>query len=209
MGTTFTEALARDRSIRLEWKKTPYEKKKEKQNVRRELVSKVKSFAENATITLLAEGESKRIYHRKWLAQSFATPEENPPHPKGKRNTLLILRAYPGIPRDYATGLQEHPLIAREHNIQGGNAGQVPKEFAAECDINIPDQDVGQLHTQKNKFSGSGISIPANPPVAAVDKEIQSMITLGRFTQGEECAPYKLIKYVLQNGKVAPPPRRF
>lgn len=85
-GTSFTDALTRDRSIGLERKKTPYEKKKEKRNIQRELVSKVnESFAENATITLLAEGESKRKYHRKRLAQSFATPEENSPHPKRRK----------------------------------------------------------------------------------------------------------------------------
>ena len=77
-ATSFTDALLRDRSIGLERKKTPYEKKKEKRNIQRELVSKVnESFAENATITLLVEGESKRKYHRKQLAKSFATPEEN------------------------------------------------------------------------------------------------------------------------------------
>ena len=29
------------------------------------------------------------------------------------------------------------------------------------------------------------------------------MIASGRFTLGEECAPYKLVKHVLENGKVA------
>jgi hypothetical protein len=41
-------------------------------------------FAEKAAITLLTEGESKRKYHRKQLAQSFCSPHEQPPAKKKK-----------------------------------------------------------------------------------------------------------------------------
>lgn len=39
-------------------------------------------FAESAAITMLTEGESKRMYHRKRLAQSFCSPEVPPPAKK-------------------------------------------------------------------------------------------------------------------------------
>ena len=45
------------------------------------------------------------------------------------------------------------------------------------------------------------MSILANPPVSIIDKEIESMISSGRFTLGGECAPYTLIKYVPKDGK--------
>ena len=106
----------------------------------------------------------------------------------------------PGTPINWSA-------VAREHDIQGGNAGQVAKELAEKHEINIPHHLIPMhkptTHSQKKKLPRCGVSIPANPPVAAVDKEIRSMIASGRFTLGKECAPYKLVKYVLQNGKVA------
>ena len=44
-------------------------------------------FAEKAAITLLTEGESKRKYHRKRLAQSFCSPHEQPPAKKRKTHS--------------------------------------------------------------------------------------------------------------------------
>ena len=179
------------------------------------MVSKVnESFAENATITLLVEGESKRKYHRKRLAQSFATPEENP-QPKRQKKHSPNFENVPWDTQKLESTLRNWPpgtpinwsAVAREHDIQGGNAGQVAKEFAEEREINIPHHLTPKrkptTRSQKKKLPGCGVSIPANPPVASVDKQIRSMIASGRFTLGEECAPYKLVKYVLQNGKVA------
>lgn len=58
--------------------------------------------------------------------------------------------------------------------------------------------------SSKKEMSGSGISIPSNPTLGAVEKEIESMIKSGRFTLGEECALYKLVKYVSVSGKLTP-----
>ena len=207
-GTSFTDALTRDRSIGLERKKTPYEKEKEKRNIQRELVSKVnESFAKNATITLLAEGESKRKYHRKRLAQSFSTPEENSPHPKRRKkhspsfeNVSWDTEKLESTLRNWPTGTPINwSAVAREHDIKGGNAGQVAKDFAEERGINIAHHSTPKrkptTRSYKKKLPGCDVSIPTNPPVAAVDKEIQSMIASGRFNLGEECAPYKLVNY--------------
>lgn len=44
-------------------------------------------FAENAAITMLVEGESKRMYQRKRMAQSFHAPEIPPPTKRCKSHS--------------------------------------------------------------------------------------------------------------------------
>ena len=61
-----------------------------------------------------------------------------------------------------------------------------------------------RTRSSKKKLSGSGTSIPSNPPISAVEKETEAMVKSGRFTLGEECAPYKVEKYVPVNGKLTP-----
>ncbi len=56
----------------------------------------------------------------------------------------------------------------------------------------------------KRKLPGSDISIPSNPPIHIIEAEIKSMISSGRFTLGEECAPYKITKYTLVDGTMTP-----
>ena len=48
------------------------------------------------------------------------------------------------------------------------------------------------------------MSIPSNPPIRAIEAEIQSMISSGRFTLGDECAPYTITKYTMVNGVMTP-----
>ena len=102
--------------------------------MQREVVSNVNdSFAEKATITLLVEGESKRKYHRKRLAQSFTTPDENTPCPKRAKKHSPNFENVPWDTERLETTLRKWPngkpivwsLVAREHDIKGGNAGQV------------------------------------------------------------------------------------
>jgi hypothetical protein len=86
----------------------------------------------------------------------------------------------------------------------------VAKEFAMERGIHNAFQGSTpnrkqQTRSSKKKLSGSGVSIPSNPPISAVEKEIEAMVKSGRFTLGEECAPYKVVKYVPINGKLTPP----
>ena len=56
----------------------------------------------------------------------------------------------------------------------------------------------------KKRLPGSDVSIPANPPLHAVESEIKEWISSGRFTLGEECAPYKITKFVPINGTLTP-----
>ena len=54
----------------------------------------------------------------------------------------------------------------------------------------------------KRKLPGTNVSIPSNPPIHAIEADIQSMITSGRFTLGEECAaPFTI---VMENDTLAP-----
>ncbi|ORU94424.1 MAG: hypothetical protein A6F71_09280 [Cycloclasticus sp. symbiont of Poecilosclerida sp. M] len=85
-STSFADALLITKSLGLERKKTKMEKKKEKREVEKAITKKVNEhFAEKAAIPLLVEGESKRKYHRKRLAQSFCSPGDEQPAQKRKK----------------------------------------------------------------------------------------------------------------------------
>lgn len=135
-GTSFTDALLQTKSASLERKKTSNEKRKEKRNIQRDITKKVnEQFAQTAAITLLTEGESKRKYHRKRIAQSFCSPEDQP-KPKRKKHSPNFENITWDTEKLRET-LQNWPTckpvnwsaVAREHNIHGGNAGQVAKEY--------------------------------------------------------------------------------
>ncbi len=59
-----------------------------------------------------------------------------------------------------------------------------------------------RVRPSKKRLPGSEISVPSNPPIKAVQAEINMMIISGRFTLGEECAPYKLTRYVPNDGRI-------
>ena len=79
-NTTFRDAILKEKSLGLEnKKKKTYERKKEKREMQKKFTKQVnEKFAEKAAITMLVEGESKRKYNRKRLAQSFTTPNQVP-----------------------------------------------------------------------------------------------------------------------------------
>ena len=174
-----------------------------------------KWFAEKAAITILAEREWKRKYHQKRMAQSFDTPENcQPPPPKPHspsfENVQWDTDQLESTLRNWPTGTPINwSAIARDHNIPGGNGGQVAKEFAMERGIynvlqgSTPNRKQ-QTRSSKKKLAGSGVSIPSNPPISVVEKEIEAILKSGRFTLGEECAPYKVVKYIPVNGKLTP-----
>lgn len=158
---------------------------------------------------MLTEGESKRKYHRKRLAQSFCSPE-GPPKSKKSKSHSPNFDTVSWDTQQLETTLQNWPRntkmnwseVGREHGISGGNAGQVAKEFAAARQVDIshivastPNRKQ-TIRPCKKKIPGCGVSIPSNPTLKQVESEIQSMIDSGRFSLGEECAPYKLTKYV-------------
>ena len=60
------------------------------------------------------------------------------------------------------------------------------------------------LRPSKRKLPGCGVAIPSNPSIGAIESEIGSMISSGRFTLGDECAPYTITKYKMVNGVMTP-----
>lgn len=217
-GSSFTDALVQDRSFQLEHRKTSAEKKKEKRQMQKAISKKIsKCFAENAAITLLTEGESKRMYHRKRLAQSFCSPEEPPAAKRNKTHSPDFSKVSWDTDRLQSTLLNwpsgttiNWTAVAKDHGVSGGNAGQIVKEFAIAREIDITNIAVSTPNRRptkrpcKRKLPGFDISIPSNPPLRSVEAEIQAMITSGRFTLGEECAPYTITKYIMENGKLSP-----
>lgn len=144
-STSFTDAMLKDKSAQLERKKTKNEKRREKRATQRKITAEVSEcFAENAAITLLCEGESKRKYHRKRMAQSFCSPKEQTGEKKRKThspNFATVSWDTDGLkstlenwPRDTIINWS---MVGKEHGISGGNAGQIVKEFAEANNIDV------------------------------------------------------------------------
>ena len=93
--------------------------------------------------------------------------------------------------------------VGRDHGIPGNNAGQVVKEFTAKQGIDTSHSQE-KNHNEAKKAKITRVSIPSNPSIRAVEAEINSMISSGRFTLGEECAPYTITKYSMVNGIMTP-----
>ena len=203
----------RTKSSGLEKKKSKKDKRKERVRVQKELTKVVNEhFAESAAISMLTECESKRKYHRKRMAQSFHSPQEQPPAKKEKKHSpnfsnvnwdkQKLQETIENWPADTTINWSK---IARENGIPGKNAGQVVKEFTAELGL-----DTSHIATPKRKptvrprmkkLPGSEVSIPSIPPV---EDQIRSMVSSGRFNIGDECAPYTITKYTQVNNVMTP-----
>ena len=60
-----------------------------------------------------------------------------------------------------------------------------------------------RVRVHKRKPSGGEVSaVPSNPTVKKVKEAWANMITTGRYTLGEPCAPYSLTHYDVQSGKL-------
>ena len=101
-------------------------------------------------------------------------------------------------------------LVARENGIQGRNAGQIAKVYIAAQGI-----DTSHIATPRRKptvrpckkrlpGTRNKVSVPSNPPIRAVEADIQTMISSGRFTLGEECVPYTITRYTMVDGIMTP-----
>ncbi len=215
-STSFTDALVRTNSSGLEKKKSQKDKRKEKARIQKQLTKSVNDhFADKAAISMLTEGESKRKYHRKRMSQSFHSPQEQPPAKKNKTHSPDFSKVSWDKEKLMET-IQNWPVdnpinwskVGRDHGIPGKNAGQVVKEFTAKQGM-----DISHIATPKRKptvrprmrkLPGCNVSIPSNPPIGAIETEIKSMVSSGRFTLGEECAPYTITKYRMVDGIMTP-----
>ena len=116
-------------------------------------------FAEKAAITMLTEGESKRKYKRKRLAQSFTTQDQVPSKRPKKHSPNFsnvewdkenLEQTLCHLPRDTPINWS---AVARDHGVPGGNAGQVVKEIATPLGLPIADSSTPrrkQNTSQKN-----------------------------------------------------------
>ena len=138
-STSFTDALVRTKSSGIEKKKSQNEKRKEKVKVQKELTKTVNDhFAEKAAISMLTECESKRKYQ----AQSFHSPQEQPLAKKKKSHSPDFFKVSWDTEEVKAT-IENWPAgttinwskVAKEHGITGKNAGQVVKEFATSKEL--------------------------------------------------------------------------
>ena len=143
-STSFTNAVVSTHSSGLEKKRSKNDKRREKAKFQKEITKRVNEhFAQNAAISMLTECESKRKYHRKRMAQSFHSPQEQPPVKKTKTHSPdfsqvswdkeKLKETIENWPVGVAINWSE---VAREHGIPGKNAGQVVKEFTAKHGIN-------------------------------------------------------------------------
>ena len=98
--------------------------------------------------------------------------------------------------------------VGKEHGIPGKNAGQIVKEFTAKQGIDTSHIATPKrkttLRPKKRKLIGCEVSIPSIPSIGAIQVEINSMVSSGRFTLGDECAPYTITKYSMVNGIMTP-----
>ena len=218
-STSFADVIDQTRSIGLEKRKSRNEKRKERRRQQKDITTRVNEhFADKAAITLLTEGESKRKYHRKRLAQSYYSPEVRPPNPKKKKhspnfsNVSWDTEQLQSTLENWPTGVPINwSAVGKAHGIQGGNAGQIAKEFAE----TLEEVDVQQIMSStpsrkptvrpcKRRLPGCDVAIPRNPLIHVVEAEIKSMISSGRFMLGEECTPFKITKYTPVNGVMTP-----
>ena len=58
------------------------------------------------------------------------------------------------------------------------------------------------MRVHKRKLPGGEISVPSTPTIKKVKEAWANMITTGRYTLGEPCAPYSLTRYRVQSGKL-------
>ena len=216
-STSFTDALVSINSSGLEKKKGKRDKRREKVKLQKEFTKKVNDlFAEKAAISMLTECESKRKYHRKRMSQSFHSPQKQPPAKKIKTHSPDFSKVAWDKEKLKDT-IENWPVgttinwskVGREHGIPGNNAGQVVKEFTAKQGIDTSHITTPKrkptVRPKRKKLPGSGeVSIPGNPGIWAIEAEIGSMISSGRFTLGDECAPYTITKYTLVNGVMTP-----
>jgi hypothetical protein len=215
-STSFTDALVRTKSSGLEKKKSTKDKRKEKLEIQKEVIKSVNDhFAENAAISMLTECESKRKYHRKRMVQSFHSPQEQPPAKRNKTHSPnftnvtwdkeKLRETIENWPTDMTINWSQ---VGREHGIPGKNAGQVVKEFTAKQGIDtshiVTPKRKATMRPRRRKLQGCEVSIPSNPSIGVIETEIRSMIASGRFTLGDECAPYTVTKYSLVNGVMTP-----
>jgi len=96
--------------------------------------------------------------------------------------------------------------FAREHNIPGGNGGQVAMEFAKEngSDVEVLGKSNSRQRNRscKLKLPGANISVPTHRTVAQIKEDWQAVLEKGELTLGEQCHACTLYTYSTKGGKL-------
>ena len=142
-GHSLTEAIPRlCPETALSRKKTKQELKKESRERKRKYTAHVnKQMAENATIHMLASGQSFSQYNENRMSTSFqksTTPtakakQHSPSETNFTWDTQAVLHDLTNFPPGQQINWSE---FARNHQVPGKNCGQVVKEYAKKKGIN-------------------------------------------------------------------------
>ena len=179
-NSTFTNALTKIKpELNLTERLSKTERKKKDRKQKRKIVNHInKQIGGNTTMCLLAEGESLSAYNRMRLSMSFEQTEtpskKHKSHSPREENitwdwegAVESLRNFPEEEIVNWTG------VARRCGGTTGNSGQVLKEVAMKCGIDIQklehkDPSLPRIRSRNRKLSGGKISILSLPTTADV-----------------------------------------
>lgn len=169
---------------------------------KRQFVQEVNQhFAQNATMSVLAEAESLASYSRKRLSYSFDTPippKRHKSHSPKEENlgwdVQSAMETLKSFPENKKINWSDR---ARKFNVPQKNGGQVLKETAQKDGIVMQTDSTPRLRRSKTKLLGGEISIPSLPTKEAIVQEKKSLIASGEHSIGEPCLPYTVTKSIV------------
>ena len=161
----------------------------------------------NATMCVLAEGESLSAYSRKRLSMSFQKPEV--PNKRCKSHSPKEENIHWDV--NGAVAFLEHfpqeetinwTRVAKRFEGTKSNAGQVLKEVAVKRGIDIQRLEnkkslPPRIRSRKRKLPGGEISIPTLPTASTISVTKAQLIESGELSIGEPCSLYILTKSVV------------
>ena len=206
-GVSFTNTLPKV-SPALSLRKTKLEKQQGTREMKRKIIADIeKRYAENAALSHLAEGESDASYIRKRKRGCF-----DPPQPSTKRSTISNIT--PDKKAEIIARLSEWqqgvPLVwsrlAKEFGITATNGGNSIKELARQRGFDVVSlqgkPDTPRMRCKKSKLTDGRTSVPCQPSIQAMKKQINSLIADGTLDIGHPCAPSTVRTFRLVDGKI-------
>lgn len=171
-------------------------------------------IGERNAMNMLAENQSYSSYKRMRMSQSFETPEAkrarydtNSPKPKKHSpNFANVTWDTDQLRHTLENWPQTETINWSKVANEAKNGGQIVKEFAAENGFDVTKLDkrtgIKRMRARKLRMPGGEISVPCHKTVENVKSDVQNMLLSGDLTLGEPCAPCKVTKYTLVDGKI-------
>ena len=176
--------------------------------MKRKIVQEIEErYAENASISHLAEGESDAAYLRKRKRSCF-----NPPLPNTKRKCIRNFE--PAKEADIIARLTQWPegvplvwsKLAKEFGITATNGGHAIKALARQHGFDVESlqgkADAAQMRCSKSKLSDGRTSVACPPSLSALKKQVNALIEDGTLDLGQPCAPSTVYTFKLVDGKL-------